>query len=172
VRLTSEDFGFDLGAWQAYLETHRDHGYTHPYGVAQTRKLVAAALADPGRRRLVALLEADPPPAPRKPSRREVEARAARVSQVEAHFKGLMEGLASGRRGGRADALLKQLEARFGALPAATEINIRSAPDAQISRWLIRVLTEPSLEAVLGVRRKAPETPAPKRTKRRAAARR
>ncbi len=123
-----------------------------------TRELVAAALADPERRRLVALLEADPSTTPpRKPSPRTLERRARAQSEAGARLlgelKGFAEGIVAGEHRGRVDTLLKQLGKRFGPVPAATKAKIRRAERATLSRWLLRVLTAPSIEAVLDGRR-------------------
>jgi hypothetical protein len=168
VALTGQDFGFDLKAWRAYLVDHQDSGYTHPYGIAVTRKLVAAAIADPERRRLVALLEADPSTTPpSKPPRRALERRAKAhresAARLEGELKGRTAGRAAGERKGRIDTLLEQLGERFWPVPAATKTRIWAAETDVLARWLIRVLTAPSIEAVLDGRRKLSGPPAPKR---------
>jgi hypothetical protein len=66
-----------------------------------------------------------------------------------------------GRAEGRAEILLKQLSARFGRVPAEVEARILAAKKPALDRWAIRVLTAPSLQAVLGTRRPAPAAPAP-----------
>jgi hypothetical protein len=65
---TGEDFGFDLEAWERFLEAHPDLGYTHPYGSRVTKKFVRAAFADPERPRLLSLIEgsAGPDTAPNR----------------------------------------------------------------------------------------------------------
>jgi hypothetical protein len=50
---TGADFGFDLSAWEAYLMSDPDSLYRHPYAFSETRKRIAAAIADPQRRRRV-----------------------------------------------------------------------------------------------------------------------
>ncbi len=54
-----------------------------------------------------------------------------------------------GRVEGRAQTLLEQLAARFGSVPDAVKSRITTAKKAELSRWSIRVLTEPTLEDVL-----------------------
>jgi hypothetical protein len=44
--------------------------------------------------------------------------------------------------------LTRQLRARFGALDAATETRILSAPTQELEQWLERVLTAESLDDV------------------------
>lgn len=65
IRLTGQDFGYDLGAWHEFLSAHDDFGYTHRYAFDGVQAAVNQALSDPDRARLVAQLEAgqvDPPP--------------------------------------------------------------------------------------------------------------
>ncbi len=53
ARLTGEDFGYDLSQWNDYLlMADDDHGYTHPYGWSQTKKIVEQRISDPEARRL------------------------------------------------------------------------------------------------------------------------
>ena len=62
------------------------------------------------------------------------------------HERGRLEGVAEGQR----NILLRQLRARFGALPAEVTERVRAAETAQIELWADRVLTAPTLAAVLG----------------------
>jgi hypothetical protein len=55
-----------------------------------------------------------------------------------------------GRLKGLAEILLRQLSARFGALPAAVTTRVQAADPSQLVLWADRVLTEPTLSAVLG----------------------
>jgi hypothetical protein len=59
------------------------------------------------------------------------------------------EGRVEGRVEGRAKTLLEQLAARFGRVPAEAKARILAASEATITRWSIRVLTAPTLDAVL-----------------------
>ncbi|MEM9692135.1 MAG: hypothetical protein AAGA56_06305 [Myxococcota bacterium] len=52
-RATKVDLGYDLGAWEAYLLQHQE-SFRHGYAKGTTQRHVAAARADPQRRRLVA----------------------------------------------------------------------------------------------------------------------
>jgi hypothetical protein len=61
----------------------------------------------------------------------------------------VMEVLNVFRQEGRVEALLEQLTARFGSVPAAVKARIKSAKEAELSRWSLQVLTAPTLEAVL-----------------------
>jgi hypothetical protein len=72
----------------------------------------------------------------------------------ELREEGRVEGRAEGRVEGRTASLLTLLAARFGRVPAETKVRIRGANEATISQWAIRVLTAPTLEAVLRSPRK------------------
>jgi hypothetical protein len=50
---------------------------------------------------------------------------------------------------GRKEGLLDQLRARFGRVPADAEARVLAAKEATLAQWSIRVLTAPTLEAVL-----------------------
>jgi hypothetical protein len=52
-RATGKDFGLDLSAWERYLLSAPELGYRQPYALAETRKKVAVAIADPERARIV-----------------------------------------------------------------------------------------------------------------------
>ncbi|WP_437581542.1 DUF4351 domain-containing protein [Sorangium sp. So ce887] len=62
---------------------------------------------------------------------------------------GLREGLREGLQQGRRHVLLRQLGARFGALPGAAVARINAADIAELDRWSERVLTAPTLADVL-----------------------
>ena len=56
TRMTNLDFGFDLEQWHLHLlSTGEDHGYTHPYGWGQTKKIIEQSLANPETKRLAVL---------------------------------------------------------------------------------------------------------------------
>jgi hypothetical protein len=57
-------------------------------------------------------------------------------------------GKDQGRLEGEAKTLLKQLALRFGPVSEDVEKRVRSAPEAELERWLERVLTAASLEGV------------------------
>ena len=59
------------------------------------------------------------------------------------------EGRAEGRVEGGARMLLAQLAARFGAVPADARERILAATEPMLKRWSLRVLTAPTLAAVL-----------------------
>lgn len=63
---------------------------------------------------------------------------------------GLEKGRDEGLRTGARNALLRQLRARFGALPEAAEARIQAADTAQLDVWIDRVLTAATLDEVLG----------------------
>jgi len=73
---------------------------------------------------------------------------------AEGKREGKREGLAEGQRKGLAEGqrstLLRLLRARFGALPADVTARVRAAGAAQLDVWTERVLTAPTLSAVLG----------------------
>ncbi len=88
----------------------------------------------------------------------------------ELRQEGREEGRKEGREEGRARMLLKQLTARFGPVPAEAKAQILAAKQPALDRWALRVLTAPSLQAVLGAAAKArPSKTARKRTPGRAA---
>ncbi|HEU4538445.1 MAG TPA: DUF4351 domain-containing protein, partial [Polyangiaceae bacterium] len=62
--------------------------------------------------------------------------------------QGLQQGLQQGLLQGEAKALLKQLTLRFGPVSEGVETRVRSAPEAELERWLERVLTAASLSEV------------------------
>jgi hypothetical protein len=61
---------------------------------------------------------------------------------------GLEQGREQGRLEGEARALLKQLRLRFGPASEGVAARVRSAPEADLERWLERVLTAASLDDV------------------------
>jgi hypothetical protein len=76
------------------------------------------------------------------------------------------------RNEGRALAPLDQLAARFGRVPAAVKARVLAADEAALARWLLRVLTAPTLDAVLdgsATKAKAAKKTAPARKTTRAA---
>ena len=60
------------------------------------------------------------------------------------------EGERDGFRKGEASLLRRQLEYKFGALPAWTRDRLESATTEQLTGWGERLLTAPSLEEVFG----------------------
>lgn len=58
------------------------------------------------------------------------------------------EAKREGRREGGARLLLRQLAARFGAVPAETKARVLEATGPMLSRWSIRVLTADTLDDV------------------------
>ena len=87
----------------------------------------------------------------------------------ELRQEGRAEGRAEGRVEGRAQILLKQLTARFGSVPAEAKAQILAAKQPSLDRWALRVLTAPSLDAVLGAAKARPTKTAPARKTTRAA---
>jgi hypothetical protein len=87
----------------------------------------------------------------------------------ELREEGREEGERIGERNGRAQLLLKQLTARFGPVPAEAKAQVLAAKQPALDRWALRVLTAPSLRAVLGPRTRPPKKTAPARRATRAA---
>jgi predicted transposase YdaD len=81
----------------------------------------------------------------REEGRREGE----REGRREGRREGERTGERKGRRKGRAQTLLEQLAVRFGAVPAETKAQILASTEATLARWSLRVLTAPTLAAVL-----------------------
>lgn len=115
--------------------------------VMQTAKQTLDALSmDPDARRLA--------------QEREDSMKLYRMSLVVSEAKGREEGRregrevgrAKGRREGRAEVLLELLGLRFGPLPEEVGATVESATRAQLDTWIARILTAPSLEAVLDAR--------------------
>jgi predicted transposase YdaD len=65
--------------------------------------------------------------------------------------EGEARGRAEGKAEGKADTLRKLLTLRFGELGEATQLRIAGASEAELDRWVERVLTADTLDAVLGV---------------------
>ena len=63
--------------------------------------------------------------------------------------EGLKKGLEKGRESERREVLLELLCARFGPLPEPAAAQVRAADPAQLKRWLVRVVTAPTLAEVL-----------------------
>jgi Rod binding domain-containing protein len=58
------------------------------------------------------------------------------------------EGFAKGHARGLADALLKQMTLKFGALSSGHAARIAAASEAQLDLWIERILTASTPEAV------------------------
>lgn len=63
--------------------------------------------------------------------------------------EGHREGHREGRQEGQCDLLIKLMRFRFGTLPERVMARLRAADQAQLERWAERVLTAPTLDAVL-----------------------
>ena len=59
------------------------------------------------------------------------------------------EGRQEGRRQEAAEILLRQLQRRFGPLPEAVQSRVEAADRATLEQWSDRVMSAPTLEAVL-----------------------
>lgn len=77
---------------------------------------------------------------------------AERIEQWfdEATQKGLVKGRTEGRLEGEAALLARQMERRFGPLPAWASARLASATEAELRAWGDAVLTAASLDAVFG----------------------
>ena len=62
--------------------------------------------------------------------------------------QGLQQGLQRGLQQGESKLLRKQLECRFGALPAWASDKLNSAAEQDLVSWGEAVLTAPTLDAV------------------------
>lgn len=70
---------------------------------------------------------------------------ATRIKQWEQEFeKGIEKGILTGE----AKLLHRQLQMRFGALPAWAEEKVTHATSAQIEQWGTKILSEMSLDEV------------------------
>jgi hypothetical protein len=68
--------------------------------------------------------------------------------RAEGRTEGRTEGRSEGRTEGMAAVLLRQLQRRFGALPAAVQQRLATASAAELERWSDRVLDADSLAAM------------------------
>jgi predicted transposase YdaD len=75
----------------------------------------------------------------------------AEMWTAEAEAKGRAEGEARGRHQGKADMLRMQLTHKFGELTQDAERRIVSANESELDRWIERVLTADSFDAVVGL---------------------
>jgi predicted transposase/invertase (TIGR01784 family) len=64
--------------------------------------------------------------------------------------KGLQEGLQEGLQKGRAETVLKLLKLKFRKVPQSVAARVRAGSEAELDRWIERVLTARSLAEVLG----------------------
>ena len=67
----------------------------------------------------------------------------------EGRQQGLQQGVQQGLQQGRRELLLKQLRARFGALPQAAVTRVSTAGINEIDLWAERILTAATLADVL-----------------------
>lgn len=63
--------------------------------------------------------------------------------------QGRAEGEARGRAKGKAKALLKVVQLKFGTVPDDVAQAIRTASEAQLDRWIERVLSAESYDEIL-----------------------
>jgi hypothetical protein len=68
--------------------------------------------------------------------------------RVEGRVEGQVEGIAKGRLEGESKLLKRQLERRFGALPAWATEKLSNASEPALDAWGEAVLTAPTLDAV------------------------
>jgi hypothetical protein len=79
----------------------------------------------------------------------EVE-QALERDRCNAWLKGWLEGMLEGRVIGARSLLLKQLDLRFGELPAAAVTRIERAEVPELDQWAGRFVTAAQLEDVIG----------------------
>jgi hypothetical protein len=70
--------------------------------------------------------------------------------RLEGRVEGRLEGRVEGRLEGESRLLRKQLERRFGLLPAWASNRLNSATEQDLESWGEAVLTAPTLDAVFG----------------------
>jgi predicted transposase/invertase (TIGR01784 family) len=70
--------------------------------------------------------------------------------KAEGEAKGKAEGEAKGKAEGKAETLRKLLTLKFGELSEAAASRIASASEAELDRWVERVLSADTLNAVIG----------------------
>lgn len=77
------------------------------------------------------------------------DGKAESRSTLETTYQeGHAEGRAEGRLEGGAELILRQLQKRFGPLPAGTEERVRAATESELARWTDRILDARSLADV------------------------
>ncbi|MEP7125494.1 MAG: Rpn family recombination-promoting nuclease/putative transposase [Byssovorax sp.] len=69
--------------------------------------------------------------------------------ELKGERRGERRGRVEGRAQGRAQTLVEILTVRFGSVPAETSATIMAASEAMLTRWTGRVLTAPTLDAVI-----------------------
>jgi hypothetical protein len=74
----------------------------------------------------------------------------AKLNALVEAFQGLEQGLEQGRVAGKAAALVALLEARGFAVTEGQRARILEAPDGDLDRWLVRVLTATDTADALG----------------------
>jgi predicted transposase YdaD len=85
----------------------------------------------------------------RKKGRAEGRTEGLQKGRTEGRTEGRAEGRAEGRTEGRVEALLELLVARFGVVPPAVRAKVKTADEATLVRWGVRVLTAASLQDAL-----------------------
>ena len=75
--------------------------------------------------------------------------------RAEGMEKGLEQGIEKGMEKGLHDGvegtLRKQIQLKFGAIPAWADEQLKVATDEQLDRWVTGILEAGSLESLLGV---------------------
>ncbi|MFC4260087.1 hypothetical protein ACFOZ5_13770 [Marinobacter lacisalsi] len=64
--------------------------------------------------------------------------------------EGVEEGMQKGMHEGVEGTLRKQIQLKFGPIPAWADERLKAATDEQLDRWVINILAAESLEALLG----------------------
>ena len=59
------------------------------------------------------------------------------------------EGIEEGMQKGQTKLLQTMLEARFGPLPDWALVRLKESSSAEVERWCLRILSQPSLQEVL-----------------------
>ena len=92
-------------------------------------------------------LSADPD-ARERAERREIELKLYEYGAAIVRAEGRVEGRAEGRLEGKQSALLGQLTNKFGDLPSVIQTRLATAAEVDLDRWLKRLLSADTLEAV------------------------
>ncbi len=67
--------------------------------------------------------------------------------------EGLQQGMQQGRRFAKADILIRQLNRRFGSLPAWASSRVETAAEPELDAWIEALVVEDSIENVFAVTR-------------------
>ena len=72
-----------------------------------------------------------------------------RIGEEKGRLIGIQIGEKKGRQEGKAEMLTRQLQRRFGDLPAWASQKIADAELSTLEEWSLRILDAPTIESVL-----------------------